>query len=814
MHTITSTVNRSVFYFPPGSVPINTVLPALSGTPIENVAVTCSTGSWTGFPTSYAYQWYFDGVAISGATTNTYTPTTGDVTKTLTCRVTPTSIFGTGATAETAAGIVTMSTVPLRTFKVSATDPAATYTSIAAVNAATFLPGDAILFRGGETFSGGPLSIPSSGDISNRITFGAYGGGRPTFTTTGEGVGLVGKQYVTIRDLILVGPGQTVTGTTTTGAGVRLWAAASSTVALGGPYVINCAISVFPYCGIMCQGVSGGKRGWDGTQIRWNRISNCTGGQMTGSSITASNGITFEGLFPAGTSNYSHTNVLVEHNTVTGCIGVPDASGSGMSGGGILIQQTDTVTVQNNHTENNGINSFGTVGIFFFEVKSGVIRYNVAAAQHVLPAWTADGTGMGLDAGCVNCVIEFNYAVNCDGAGFYCYSFDDAGIAQSTGNIIRYNIAENNGISTGAMTADTHAQFYWKNDDVRPLQCHWYGNTGYSERAHAAIFSVYQNHKCQGYIANNLFQVGSTTTRYFLQSGTRPNEFSAGTSYYLVNNCYSGQTTEAVEWSGSGTAFLDVATWLNDAAASDQEHISGAITAVTADARIARTSNAGVITDYDPAVLAGYQLLANSPIADAGVTVTSLPAISYGPPASAGTADAFGNTVPVGSAYSIGAHDRSAQSTASEALIATTYTVSSTYTGSGGAFSGASGSGAGLRDANDDSVTTVWASQTEVGPYIIADCGANKTLTKIIVGGLGATVAADGGWNRTQAKGKKVETSLNGSTWTFAGYVNFFAAGETPTLPLGSVTGRYVRIIRQETDGRDLSLGTFKVYGY
>ena len=37
------------------------------------VTLSCTTGTWTESPTSYAYQWKKDGVNISGATSNTLT---------------------------------------------------------------------------------------------------------------------------------------------------------------------------------------------------------------------------------------------------------------------------------------------------------------------------------------------------------------------------------------------------------------------------------------------------------------------------------------------------------------------------------------------------------------------------------------------------------------------------------------------------------------------------------------------------------------------------------------------------------------------
>jgi hypothetical protein len=54
-------------------VPVNTVLPAITGTLEEGETVSVSTGTWTNTPTSYAYQWTAGGVAISGETSNSIT---------------------------------------------------------------------------------------------------------------------------------------------------------------------------------------------------------------------------------------------------------------------------------------------------------------------------------------------------------------------------------------------------------------------------------------------------------------------------------------------------------------------------------------------------------------------------------------------------------------------------------------------------------------------------------------------------------------------------------------------------------------------
>jgi hypothetical protein len=97
------------------SAPVNTVLPAVSGTPNVSSVLSCSTGSWTGEPevtlaagwpltNLFGYQWLRDGAAITGANSAGYTVQTSDESHSLACEVTATNDAGhTSATSNSLA---------------------------------------------------------------------------------------------------------------------------------------------------------------------------------------------------------------------------------------------------------------------------------------------------------------------------------------------------------------------------------------------------------------------------------------------------------------------------------------------------------------------------------------------------------------------------------------------------------------------------------------------------------------------------------------------------------------------------------------
>jgi hypothetical protein len=96
---------------PPPSAPVNSSPPSISGTPQAGLTLSASTGTWSGSPTSYGYQWKrcdsagANCASISGATGSSYLLASGDVGATMRVVASATNVGGTtsATSAQTAA---------------------------------------------------------------------------------------------------------------------------------------------------------------------------------------------------------------------------------------------------------------------------------------------------------------------------------------------------------------------------------------------------------------------------------------------------------------------------------------------------------------------------------------------------------------------------------------------------------------------------------------------------------------------------------------------------------------------------------------
>jgi hypothetical protein len=88
-------------------VPLNTVLPVISGTPQAGQTLTMTNGTWVNNPTSFTYQWNRSGSAIPGAVGPTYLLTTADVGHALIGSVTGINSFGPSLPARVTTAFIT-----------------------------------------------------------------------------------------------------------------------------------------------------------------------------------------------------------------------------------------------------------------------------------------------------------------------------------------------------------------------------------------------------------------------------------------------------------------------------------------------------------------------------------------------------------------------------------------------------------------------------------------------------------------------------------------------------------------------------------
>jgi hypothetical protein len=100
------------------SPPANTTAPVVSGTGTVGQTLSCTQGTWTNGPTSYARQWLRGGTNIPGATAATYVLVAADGGTNVSCRVTATNAAGsTPATSNAIAvqGVPVNSVAPAAT---------------------------------------------------------------------------------------------------------------------------------------------------------------------------------------------------------------------------------------------------------------------------------------------------------------------------------------------------------------------------------------------------------------------------------------------------------------------------------------------------------------------------------------------------------------------------------------------------------------------------------------------------------------------------------------------------------------------------
>ncbi len=364
------------------------------------------------------------------------------------------------------------------------TSPEKPWKSIARANRQSLRPGDKLLFAGGKSFTGTlALDAKSAGTPENPVTIGSYGEGRAAIQAgTGSAVIVRDAGGIEICDLVCDGGDRTKNN----GCGIAVVNTLPGNKKLKHVVIRNVDAhgfgrdirgegGFFPAgCGILVGGVAadGSKSGFEDILI-----SGCS------SYDNEFFGIYITGYWDEKAKEFANRNVTVRDCRMYKNTGDPDYKDN-HSGSGLLVEDVDVGLVEGCTAWENGAMCNkapgGPCGIWAAVARKVVIQNCESFRNRT--GTSPDGDGFDLDGGCIECVIQYNYSHDNDGAGFLVYTYSGAP-QEDRGNIVRFNVSEND-----AVKLRQYGAIYVGNDGKGMSGVEVYNNTFITNQpAHALV---------------------------------------------------------------------------------------------------------------------------------------------------------------------------------------------------------------------------------------------------------------------------------------------------------------------------------------
>ncbi|WP_379994122.1 putative Ig domain-containing protein [Devosia nitrariae] len=509
--------------------------------------------------------------------------------------------------------------------------PGSAWQTLGKVNAETIPAGAQVLFKGGETFLGSLVLREGQhyGLAGATIVYGSYGTGKATIQASSNsesGVDALNPHDVTIRDLSFVGTGSTVS----TGCGVHAQNNLLDGSKLPGLRLINLEVSAYGIDGIAIRTgddavAAEAASGFDAPLIDGCVVHDCTGNTVTNRGM----GIVVRGLHGLKLYDVSTTDPIVQNCTVYNCTGKTGLGNH--SGNGIFVGEgISGGLVQYCLAYDNGANGSGSVGIWMADCLDTVIQFCVTRGQRT-SFGSSDGGGFDIDGGSQGCIIQYCYAVDCDGPGYLLYQWNAGGthLLPLNNNTIRYCISENN----SASDTDKYGEFMFGSDEASDASGNFiYGNTFYNDHDDGFALMVYSgttNRFINGGFFNNILVAASGKVV------TSKSSVVPASSFLIRGNLYwpSGAAI-SIKW--GATTYSSIAAWR---AATGTETDGGIDISIPLDPMFAGTVPVGNVDAVNDPALAAYQTQIGSGARGHGQDILALVGIT--PPR-----DFFGNVVP------------------------------------------------------------------------------------------------------------------------------------------------------------------------
>jgi hypothetical protein len=472
------------------------------------------------------------------------------------------------------------------------TSPASPWRSVAKINSVDLNAGDTVFFRGGEVHAGTiELTKEDVAYKMNPIVITSYGQGRATIKAD-EGVSAYNAAGIEIYNLRFLG------NDTAYKDGICFLIDQTHS-GLNYVRIRNVEISNFGRRGISI-GAHLTDKGFEDVRISHSNIHD-----------NDHSGIETFGYYP----RVNHRNFYIGfcktyNNHGTFFTGTASGNGIVVSGvDGALVEYCEAF----NNGKNNRNNGGGPVGIWTYDTRNVTIQY--CESHHNKAGLRKDGGGFDIDGGSQNCVVQYCYSHDNEGPGFGMFEYGSP--TPYTGNVIRYNISQNDGRKNGS-----GALSFWGRDALHLItNSRVYNNTFFSDSLNVvngrpAAVEIYDPYMSGIQVVNNIFYTTSGVSLVKSSHSISPN------GIHFRNNSYYSLGTPLFEWGGKD--LYSLSQW--KAAAAGQEKEGQLQLGYDKDPMLAAPgtgSTVGVAAGGNLAGLTAYRLTSQSPLIDAGIIVVS-----------------------------------------------------------------------------------------------------------------------------------------------------------------------------------------------
>ena len=490
----------------------------------------------------------------------------------------------------------------------SGASTSAPWRTISRVNSQKLKAGDKVLFKGGSAFSGS-LSVPSAegGNSTNAVVFSTYGSGRATINSgSSNGIDIAQTGGVAISNINFNGNG----GGSGVGINIHVDFANKD---VSNVHINNVDVKNYAHEGILIR-TSGGGSSLSNVKIEDAYLSNNRWG----------------GIKATGSAHNANKNWVIQRVTATGSSG--SGSTGSVTGSGIYVADAENVTIQRCVAYNNGQSGAAPVGIWAAGSNRVTIQYCESYNNHTKTA--TDGGGYDFDWDVTNSTIQYCYSHNNDGPGYIMA----AGTHNNSGNVLRYNVSENDGRRNGRAGMQL-----WGN--VQNAQI--YNNAVYITATGNSNTAAFYAHDLGSggkrpknvQVRNNIFVTTGGAKILNLTQGVVDAKGMSfqGNAYYTTSGSFK------IQWGNSSYGSLN--SWQDS---RGQEKNNGTKIGYQGDPKLKNAGHGGTIGNANNlSSLTAYQLQSTSPLINRGMS-------QPGTLLSVVKTDFFGGSSLLGGKYDIG----------------------------------------------------------------------------------------------------------------------------------------------------------------